>query len=192
MHLKKKSPLPILFLNNLYISSCTFGGGFVIAGLMKKKYVDGLHWISEEEMIDYIALAQSSPGAIAVNTAILIGWHADGFAGMLVSVFGTILPPMIILSLVSVFYDILLSFQAVSLLLKGMQAGVAAVLLDVILTLGKNSIKKDKWFAAVLMFISLLALLLFDVNEVFIIGAALLIGALRFITKMYCWKGDTK
>ena len=58
-----------LFLNAMYISAFTFGGGFVIVTLMKKKFVDELHWITEEEMIDFTALAQSSPGAIAVNAS---------------------------------------------------------------------------------------------------------------------------
>ena len=64
-----------LFLNAMYISAFTFGGGFVIVTLMKKKFVDELHWITEEEMIDFTALAQSSPGAIAVNASILVGWR---------------------------------------------------------------------------------------------------------------------
>ena len=71
---------------------------------MKRKFVDELHWIDEQEMLDLVALAQSSPGAIAVNAAILVGWRVCGFAGMLTAVLGTILPPMIILSVISLFY----------------------------------------------------------------------------------------
>ena len=95
--LKKKHLLLELFLSTLYISSFTFGGGFVIVTFMKRKFVDELHWIDEQEMLDLVALAQSSPGAIAVNAAILVGWRVCGFAGMLTAVLGTILPPMIIL-----------------------------------------------------------------------------------------------
>lgn len=73
-----------LFWTNFTISLCTFGGGYVIAGFMKDSFVDKLHWIDNEEMLDIIALAQSAPGAIAVNTAILVGWKTAGFAGMLV------------------------------------------------------------------------------------------------------------
>ena len=93
-----------LFITTLYISSFTFGGGFVIVTFMKKKFVDELHWIDEQEMLDMTALAQSAPGAIAVNAAILVGWQVEGLAGMLVAVLGTILPPMVILSIISVFY----------------------------------------------------------------------------------------
>ena len=83
-----------LFFSTLYISTFTFGGGFVIITFMKKKFVDELHWIDENEMLDLAALAQSSPGAIAVNAAILVGWRMAGFAGMLIAIIGTILPPM--------------------------------------------------------------------------------------------------
>ena len=93
-----------LFLSMLYISTFTFGGGFVIITFMKRKFVDELHWIDEPEMLDLAALAQSSPGAIAVNAAILVGWRAAGAAGIAAAVIGTILPPMIILSAISFFY----------------------------------------------------------------------------------------
>ena len=68
---KKKDILIKLFLSTLYLSAFTFGGGYVIVTLMKKKFVDQYHWIEEEEMLDLIAIAQSSPGAIAVNGAIV-------------------------------------------------------------------------------------------------------------------------
>ena len=67
----------------LSISACTFGGGFVIVTFMRRRFVEELHWLAEDEMLDLIALAQSSPGAIAVNAAILVGWRIGGFAGML-------------------------------------------------------------------------------------------------------------
>ena len=70
-----------IFLSTLYLSAFTFGGGYVIVTLMKKKFVDEYHWIEEDEMLDLVAIAQSSPGAIAVNAAILVGWRVAGFAG---------------------------------------------------------------------------------------------------------------
>ena len=105
-----------LFLSTLYISSFTFGGGFVIVTFMKKKFVDELHWIDEQEMLDMTALAQSSPGAIAVNAAILVGWQVEGLVGMLVAVLGTIIPPMVILSVVSVFYNAFASNHYIALM----------------------------------------------------------------------------
>ena len=107
-----------LLLSTLYISAFTFGGGFVIITFMKRKFVDELHWIDEDEMLDLAALAQSSPGAIAVNAAILVGWRVAGFAGMLVAVVGTIVPPMLILAVISFFYQAFATNRYVSLILK--------------------------------------------------------------------------
>ena len=109
-----------LFLSTLYISTFTFGGGFVIVTFMKKKFVDELHWIDEQEMLDMTALAQSSPGAIAVNAAILVGWQVDGLLGMVIAVLGTIIPPMLILSVISLFYNAFATNTYVALVLKGM------------------------------------------------------------------------
>ncbi len=165
-----------LFVSTLYISAFTFGGGFVIVTFMKRKFVDELNWISEEEMLDMTALAQSSPGAIAVNAAILMGWRVCGFAGMLVAVLGTIMPPVIILSIVSFFYAAFASNRYVALMLKGMQAGVAAVIFDVVMSLGMGIIKQKKAVYCLIMATAFLAVPILDVNVVFIILAAILIG----------------
>ena len=146
-----------LFFSMLYISSFTFGGGFVIVTFMKKKFVDELRWIDEQEMLDMTALAQSSPGAIAVNAAILVGWKVAGFAGMIAAVLGTILPPLIILSVISFFYAAFAENRIVALLLKGMQAGVAAVILDVSVSLGKNVLKTKDWIHPVILIAAFIA-----------------------------------
>ena len=88
--------LVTLFFSMLYISAFTFGGGFVIVTLMKRRFVDELHWLDEQEMLDMTAIAQSSPGAIAVNAAVLVGWKVGGLAGMVTAVLGTVLPPVIV------------------------------------------------------------------------------------------------
>ena len=127
-----------LFTSMLTISAFTFGGGFVIVTLMKRRLVDELHWMTEQEMLDMTALAQSSPGAIAVNAAILVGWKVAGIAGMLIAVLGTILPPMVILTVISLGYQAFAGSRYVALVLRGMQSGVAAVILDAALSLGKH------------------------------------------------------
>ena len=107
----------------LSISACTFGGGFVIVTFMRRRFAEELHWLEEDEMLDLIALAQSSPGAIAVNTAILLGWRTAGFLGMLAAVLGTILPPMLILGIISYFYAAFASYRCVALALRGVPTG---------------------------------------------------------------------
>ena len=125
------------------------------------------------------ALAQSSPGAIAVNASILVGWRVAGFAGMLVSVAGTILPPMIILSVISFFYTAFAANRYVALVLKGMQAGVAAVILDVVCGLGSNVIKEKSFLSLLTMAAAFAATFFFNINVIYIILAAALVGVCR-------------
>lgn len=174
----KGTILKKLFFSTLYISAFTFGGGFVIITFMKRKFVDELHWIDMTEMLDLTALAQSSPGAIAVNAAILVGWRVAGLMGMLIAVLGTILPPMLILSVISLCYQAFASNLYVALILKGMQAGVAAVILDVVCGLGSNVIKQKKPILLVIMALAFLANMVWKVNVIYIILASALMGIL--------------
>ncbi|MCM1221164.1 MAG: chromate transporter [Lachnospiraceae bacterium] len=165
-----------LFTSTLYISAFTFGGGFVIITFMKKKFVDEYHWIEEDEMLDLAALAQSSPGAIAVNAAILVGWRMGGFPGMLTAVFGTIIPPVALLSVISFFYAAFAANPYIALLLKGMQAGVAAVILDVVCGLGSDVLKKRSPIHIAVMAAAFLAVFVWNVNVIFVILAAAMAG----------------
>lgn len=174
----KGTVLKKLFFSTLYISAFTFGGGFVIITFMKRKFVDELHWIDMTEMLDLTALAQSSPGAIAVNAAILVGWRVAGLMGMLIAVLGTILPPMLILSVISLCYQAFASNLYVALILKGMQAGVAAVILDVVCGLGSNVIKQKRPILLVIMALAFLANMVWKVNVIYIILASALMGIL--------------
>ncbi len=92
---EKSHVLKKLFLSTLYLSTFTFGGGYVIVTLLKNRFVDELHWIDENEMLDLVAIAQSSPGAIAVNGAIVVGYKLAGIPGILCSILGAIIPPFL-------------------------------------------------------------------------------------------------
>ena len=181
----KPHKLWVLFLTTLYISAFTFGGGFVIVTFMKHKFVDELHWIDEQEMLDFTALAQSCPGAIAVNAAILVGWNVYGFAGMIVATLGTILPPMIILSVVSFFYAIFSTNVWVAVVLKGMQAGVAAVILDAASRLGESVLKEKSSLSIFIMTAAFVCDFFLGVNVVYIILVAACIGIIQFIWYQY-------
>ena len=170
-----------LFLSTLYISAFTFGGGFVIVTFMKKKFVDELHWIDEDEMLDLTAIAQSSPGSIAINAAILVGWRVGGAAGIAIAVLGTLLPPMLILSMISFFYAAFASNRYVALTLRGMQAGVAAVILDVVCGLGSKVVKEHSALSIALMLCAFAATFFFKINVVFILLAAALVGAVKLL-----------
>ncbi len=168
-----------LFLNMLYISALTFGGGFVIVTFMKKKFVDELQWIQEDEMLDMVAIAQSSPGAIAVNAAILVGHKIDGFIGMAVAVIGTIIPPMVILTAVSFFYESFFRNIYISMILKGMQAGVVAVILDVVCELSGRVIKGKSYFNYAMMITVFMVTVFTEINVVYILLCAIVIGIVR-------------
>lgn len=180
--LPDRPPLCRLFLSTLYISAFTFGGGFAIVSLMKKRFVDEYHWIDEEEMLDMTAMAQSAPGAIAVNASILIGLRVGSWPGMLVAVLATILPPVIILSIVSLFYAAFAANPYVALVLRGMQAGVAAVVIDVSLQLGSKALKKDRALNLLLMAAAFAATFIFRVNVILIILTAAVLGLIRSLT----------
>lgn len=177
----KTNTLLKLFISTLYISAFTFGGGFVIITFMKKKFVDELHWIDEEELLDLTAIAQSSPGAIAVNAAILVGWKTVGLPGMVVAVIGTIIPPMVILTIISFFYVAFATNPYIALILKGMQAGVAAVILDVVCSLGSNVIKQKNWIHYLILVVAFVATFVFQVNVIYIILASACVGILLAI-----------
>lgn len=181
--MSKSKKLLKLFQSTLYISAFTFGGGFVIITFMKRKFVDELHWIDENEMLDLTAMAQSSPGAIAVNAAILVGWRVGGFLGMLTAVIGTIIPPIAIISVISLVYSAFASNIYVALVLKGMQAGVAAVILDVVCSLGIKVIKQKSIIQIIVMVLSFVATFIFNINVIYIILAAAIIGIITELIK---------
>ena len=165
-----------LFLSTFVLSAFTFGGGYVIVPLMRKKFVEQYKWIEEEEMLDLVAISQSCPGAIAVNASVLIGYRVGGVAGALATVLGTSLPPLIILSVISYFYQAFRSNLYVGYALKGMQAGVAAVIIDVVYTMAADVVKKKKWLPIVIMVLSFIFAYFFDVNVILIIALCAVVG----------------
>ena len=181
---KKESKAQIylkLFTSTFYLSAFTFGGGYVIIPLMKKKFVDELNWIDEEEMLNLTAIAQSSPGAVAVNASILLGYRIAGLLGAIITILGTILPPLIIISVISLFYTAFRDNVVVNAVLKGMQAGVAAVVCDVVLNMGGSIIKSRDVISVLVMIGAFIATFCFKVNVMYIILVCAVIGAVKVI-----------
>ena len=175
----KKKILLRLFLSTLYLSAFTFGGGYVIVTLMKKKFVDECHWIEENEMLDLVAIAQSSPGAIAVNGAIVVGYKLAGIAGTVTAIFGTVLPPFAIITVISVFYQAFQSNWLISQLLEGMQAGVGAVIASVSYEMGAGIISKKDVVSVLIMIGAFIAACIFNINVIFIVIISGIIGIIR-------------
>jgi len=166
-----------LFVSTFKLSACTFGGGFVIIPLMRKKFVEELGWIKEEEMLDLTAIAQSSPGAIAVNASILVGYHVAGISGALLSVLGTVLPPLIIISVISLFYQAFRDNFIVNMAMAGMLCGVAAVIFDVVINMSEAIFKKKRILPVLVLIGSFVAVHFFSVNIMIVILVCGVIGA---------------
>ena len=168
--------LSTLFFSTLYLSAFTFGGGYVIVTLMQKKFVKEYHWIDEDEMLDLIAIAQSAPGAIAVNGAIVVGYKIAKIPGVIISVIATIIPPFLIISIISLFYNAFKENQVVALMLEGMQAGVGAVICAVVIEMATGILKEKNPLYAIIMVIAFIANYFFNVSVILIIICCILFG----------------
>lgn len=175
----KKRVLLKLFSSTFYLSMFTFGGGYVIVSLMKKKFVDDLHWIEEEEMLDMVAIAQSSPGPIAVNGAIVVGYKLCGAVGALAAVLGAVLPPFLILSLISGIYTLVRDNWIVSAMLLGMQSGVGAVIASVVYDMAAAEMRDKSILSLIIMSGAFAANYIWGVNVVLIILICAVIGVVR-------------
>ena len=175
----KRYVLRKLFFASLYLSTFTFGGGYVIVTLLKEKFVDQYHWIDEEEMLDLVAIAQSSPGAIAVNGAIVVGYKLAGIIGAITAVIATILPPLVIISIIAVFYEQFHNNAVVSQILTGMQAAVGAIIADVVYGMASSVVKEKKISQNFIMIAAFAATCFFGVPVYMVILICIVIGIIQ-------------
>lgn len=174
-----------LFISTFIISAFTVGGGFVIIPLLKAKYVDEYGWLKENESLDLVSIAQSAPGVVAANAAIIMGYRLGGLAGTFTALLATVLPPLIVLTLMSYFYDAFAMNPYVRMLLKGMQCGVTAVLLDVILGLVTKQVRKRLVLPLAIMAGTFIASCVFGVNIMEVILVDALIGLFLMRSPLY-------
>lgn len=169
MHTKGEKRYRTLFFSTLKLSACTFGGGFVIVPMMRKRFVEELGWINEQEMLDMTAIAQSAPGAIAVNASILVGYRVAGVWGAILSILGTILPPFGIITVISCFYKLFRDSQLVGMIMAGMLCGVAAVILNVTWDMLKGILRQKKLLPVLIVLFSFLAVRWWKLNILVIV-----------------------
>lgn len=174
-----------LFKSTFIISMFTVGGGYVIIPLLKAKYVDEYHWISDEETLNMVAIAQSTPGIMAVNTAIMLGYRMAGVFGALTGMFATVLPPLIIITIVASFYDLIAQNEMVKLVLKGMQCGATALLLNVAIDLLIKQFQKKYVLPILIIFGTFIANIFFDVNIMLLVAIDGVIGFFLLRDKKY-------
>ncbi len=181
--MKKEKNLRDLFKSTLYLSAFTFGGGYVILSLMKETFVEKLGWINKDEMLDMTAIAQSAPGAVAVNAAVVVGYETMGLSGMLVAILGTIIPPLIIITLISMAYEAFITNKYIALFLKGMQAGVGALIIKVVIDMARDLLKEKAIIVPIIMVLSFILGFFFEVNVIYIIVSLIIIGAIYTFVK---------
>ncbi|MBR1494198.1 MAG: chromate transporter [Acidaminococcaceae bacterium] len=165
-----------LFISTFMISAFTVGGGFVIIPLLKSKFVDEYGWMNENESLDLVSIAQSAPGLVAANASIIMGYHMGGFRGTAVALLATILPPLVTLTIISYCYDAFASNPYVRMFLKGMQCGVTAILVNVVLDLVLKQWKKKLVLPLLIMAGTFAASYFFKINIMYIILVDAVIG----------------
>lgn len=179
-----------LFSSTFYLSSFTFGGGYVIIPLMKAKFVEELGWIEDNEMLDLIAIAQSAPGAVAINAAILIGFKIGKLPGALLAILGTVLPPIMIISIISLFYDQFRSNYHISLFLKAMQSGVVAIIFHTVFDLSLKLLKTRSPLIITLLAVCLVLKLFLGLPVTMIILGCALVGMLSSLVNLPKFKKE--
>ncbi len=165
---EQKSITPGIYLwliaVNIYISMFAFGGGYVVVPLVRRSFVEKKKIFTEDELMEMSAVAQSSPGAIAVNLAALSGYKAAGTAGAVISCAASVIPPLVILGIISGFYDLFIANKIVAAVLKGMQSGVAALIVSVVADMCTVILKEKSFFLFSLIPIAFIANFIFDVK----------------------------
>lgn len=182
-----------LFSSAFSLSAFTFGGGFVIIPLMRKKFVEKLGWIQEEEMMDFVAIAQSSPGSIAVNASLLVGYRIAGVSGALATVVGTVLPPLFVISIISWLYDLFRSAPVVSAIFYGMRIGVAAVVADVVVSLTRTLLKEkgNRFLSLGVLAASFIAVYFFQIHVLLVFLLCGIVGLLEMYHHLKKGEDDT-
>lgn len=148
-----------LFSSMLALSGLTFGGGFVIIPLMRRRFVEELGWLTEEDLLDMTAFARASPGAVTVNVAVQVGARVAGAAGSLCGVLGTVIPPLAALSAISLCYGALSASPVAAALLYGLRLAVSVVVADAAAAMSMEILRGgDRLRRAVLAAVLLLSL----------------------------------
>lgn len=181
MSTKSRPPYGKLFLSTLTISACAFGGGFVVFPMLKRKFIEQFHWIDNDDMYDLLAIGQCTPGTIAGNATLLVGYRVAGIPGAVLTMFSMMLPPLVILTILTAFYAAFRDVPLVLHLMRGMQAGVGAVILEISWSMAKETLEKDKSLVFILLMAAGFAgVFFFNLSPFLFILAGAIAGLLLF------------
>ncbi len=176
----KKISLAKLFFTFFKINALTFGGGYTIVPIVKDVFVEELEAITEDDMLDIVALAQGGPGAMAISTSILTGYKVFGPIGAVVALVASTLPCLIILSLVAKFYTEFRENFFISSALMGISGIISAVLFITVLRMAKAAYKKHPVFSSIVMAIIFFVGMFAKVDTVYLILGSALSGIIVF------------
>ena len=164
----------LLFWTFAKIGCFTFGGGYAMLSLIQEEIVNKYQWATNEEVLDYYAIGQCTPGVIAVNTATFIGYKKKGVAGAAAATFGVVLPSIIIISIVAMFVQNLLQYQAVRHFFNGIRVVVAVLIINAVKDMGKKAIVDKVCFG--IAAVSLVLSFCFSLSPILIVLSAALAG----------------
>lgn len=156
------------------IGICTFGGGIAMLPILQRELADKRGWTDENELLDYFAIGQSTPGIIAVNVATFIGFKKAGVIGGCVATFGMVFPSIIIITLIAMFLSNFSDIVWVKKAMNGINVAVAAILTSAVYKFAKKSVKGI--FGLILLLASFVVIFLFNVDTIWVILGSALLG----------------
>ena len=163
-----------LYFTFVKIGAFTIGGGLAMMPMMQKELIDKKHWMTEEDLIDYYAVGQSTPGMIAVNVSTFVGYNQLGILGGIVATLGMVSPSIIIITILAGLINSIDEYPMVQKALRGINVAVAALFTSVIVKFVKKTIKKP--LHVLLMLISFTLVYFFKLQSFWIILTAILCG----------------
>lgn len=170
-----------LFLTFLRIGAFTFGGGYAMIPLIQRETVEKHKWISDDDILEIIAIAESTPGPIAINSATFVGYKVAGAFGSFCATFGVVLPSYIIISIISLILNQFSDIQAVKYAFFGIRAGVLALILKSLWTMFRKISKEV--IPYVIMALSFIIATFTDINVLFVIIGSAVFGIAASLIK---------
>ena len=164
-----------LFVSFLKIGVFTFGGGFAMIPLIEKEIVEERKWIHREDIIDLFAISQSIPGAVAINTATLVGYKVAGRIGAIIATLGVALPSIVIISLIAIFFREIADLEVVAWIFTGINAAVILLIFHASIRMGKVAVKDIT--TTIIFCVTVVVVIFTDISPIILIVLGGLIGA---------------
>ena len=168
-----------LFLAFFRIGAFTFGGGYAMIPLIQKEVVENKKWITDQDILDIVAIAESTPGPIAINTATFVGYRVAGVLGAACATFGVVLPSFLIITIISMILKEFQSLKAVQYAFFGIRTGVLALILKALWSMYKQCPKKV--ISYVIAAGALIAAAFLDINVLLVIIGCALTGLISSV-----------